>query len=124
MARNCGCGNNTCGCSVVAGEGIDVSGTGTSADPYRVTAELGSLADVISFQDTTTIDFTVLGSGTPSDPYIVSAIVKAAPFPAYTTAGRPSAAAVGAGAFYYDTTLTKPLWSTGAVWKDAAGTTI
>jgi hypothetical protein len=124
MARNCGCGNASCGCSIVEGAGVQVSGTGTKADPYVVAAELGSLADVISFQDTTTIDFTVVGAGTVGDPYIVSAVVKASPFPAYTTAGRPSAAAAGVGAFYYDTTLSKPLWSTGSVWKDAAGTTI
>lgn len=42
----------------------------------------------------------------------------------YTTAGRPSAAVVGAGAQYFDTTLGKPGWSDGTAWKDAAGTTI
>lgn len=41
----------------------------------------------------------------------------------YTTAGRPSA--IGAtGAMIYDTTLGKPVWSNGSVWKDAAGTTV
>lgn len=42
----------------------------------------------------------------------------------YTTAGRPSAAVVGAGCHYYDTTLSLPVYSDGAVWKDAAGTTV
>lgn len=41
-----------------------------------------------------------------------------------TTAARPSASAVGAGATIYDTTLGKPIWSNGTVWKDAAGTTV
>ncbi len=41
-----------------------------------------------------------------------------------TTANRPSASIVGAGARYYDTTLGKPIWSNGSVWKDAAGTTV
>lgn len=38
-----------------------------------------------------------------------------------TTANRPNAATVGAGAQFYDTTLNKPIWSTGAAWHDAAG---
>lgn len=41
-----------------------------------------------------------------------------------TTVNRPSASAAGAGAQFYDTTLNKPIWSTGSVWKDAAGTTV
>lgn len=45
-------------------------------------------------------------------------------FTTYTTAGRPSAATAGAGARYYDTTLSKPGWSDGTVWRDAAGTAI
>lgn len=42
----------------------------------------------------------------------------------YTTALRPTAAAAGLGAEIYDSTLGKPIWSTGTVWKDAAGTTV
>lgn len=40
------------------------------------------------------------------------------------TASRPSATTVGAGAQWYDTTIGKPIWSNGSVWKDAAGTTV
>lgn len=43
---------------------------------------------------------------------------------AFTTAGRPAATAVPAGAHYYDTTLSKPGWSDGTVWRDAMGTAI
>lgn len=43
---------------------------------------------------------------------------------ASTTGNRPSAAAVGAGAQRYDTTLGMPIWSNGSVWKDAAGNTV
>lgn len=43
---------------------------------------------------------------------------------AYTTATRPTATSVAAGTTYYDTTLGKPAWSDGAVWKDAAGATV
>ena len=42
----------------------------------------------------------------------------------FTTAGRPSAATIGAGASVYDTTLGKPVWSDGTNWKDAAGNTV
>lgn len=40
------------------------------------------------------------------------------------TGSRPAASSVLAGAQWYDTTLGKPIWSNGAVWKDAAGTTV
>jgi hypothetical protein len=40
------------------------------------------------------------------------------------TGSRPAAGTVGSGAMFYDTTLSKPIWSNGTVWKDAAGTTV
>lgn len=42
---------------------------------------------------------------------------------ALTTAGRPAANA-GAGAVYYDTTISKPVFSDGSKWRDAAGTEV
>jgi hypothetical protein len=39
-----------------------------------------------------------------------------------TTANRPAASSVGAGGEYYDTTLSKPIWSDGTTWRDAVGT--
>lgn len=41
-----------------------------------------------------------------------------------TTAQRPSASGVGAGSEFYDSTLGKPIWSNGTVWRDAAGTVV
>lgn len=41
-----------------------------------------------------------------------------------TTAARPSAATAGAGASMYDTTLSRPIWSDGTAWRDAAGTVV
>lgn len=38
-----------------------------------------------------------------------------------TTAARPTPASVGAGSVYYDTTLSKPVYSDGTTWRDAAG---
>lgn len=120
----CNCAGSTCGCNLIAGPGVTVTGTGTKADPFKVTATLGSLNAALSFNDSATIDFTVAGTGTPADPMTVTAITKTVPWPTYPTAGRPSAATLGAGAFFYDTTLSKPMWSNGTVWKDAAGTTV
>lgn len=40
------------------------------------------------------------------------------------TASRPSAATVGQGSQFFDTTLNKPIWSDGANWRDAAGTVV
>lgn len=41
-----------------------------------------------------------------------------------TTAARPAANNFDKGACYYDTTLSKPVWSDGTVWRDAAGTQV
>ncbi|WP_186374874.1 glycoside hydrolase family protein [Kocuria rosea] len=40
------------------------------------------------------------------------------------TVARPSAALCGAGTQIFDTTLNKPIWSTGAAWVDATGATV
>lgn len=40
------------------------------------------------------------------------------------TGSRPAAGTVGNGAMFYDTTLSKPIWSDGTVWRDAAGTAV
>lgn len=43
---------------------------------------------------------------------------------AAVTGSRPAAATAGVGAMFFDTTLGKPIWSNGTVWKDATGTTV
>lgn len=40
------------------------------------------------------------------------------------TANRPSASAAGSGSMFYDTTLSKPIWSDGTTWRDATGTAV
>lgn len=40
------------------------------------------------------------------------------------TASRPSAASVGQGSQYFDSTLNKPIWSDGTNWRDATGTVV
>lgn len=44
--------------------------------------------------------------------------------PRGVTGSRPSAVNGGVGTTYYDTTLSKPIWSDGTVWRDAAGTAV
>lgn len=40
------------------------------------------------------------------------------------TGQRPDAVAAGAGTQIYDSTLHKPLWSDGIVWRDSTGTPV
>lgn len=40
------------------------------------------------------------------------------------TSARPSASRAGAGGMFFDTTLGKPIWSTGSAWVDATGATV
>jgi len=74
-------------------------------------------------------------AASPTQPYInfvnsagtpVSSVNRFGHFvaPVSTTAARASAVTAGAGASYYDTTLSKPGFSDGTVWRDAAGTAI
>src|ERR1019366_1569812 len=53
--------------------------------------------------------------------WINAGIVQATPV---ATGSRQSASSVGAGGQSYDSTLGKPIWSNGSVWKDAAETTV
>lgn len=43
---------------------------------------------------------------------------------AAATGSRPPASGYSAGAQWFDTTLSKPIWSDGTVWRDAAGTAV
>lgn len=42
----------------------------------------------------------------------------------FTTAGRPAATTMRPGSRYFDTTLNKPVWSTGSAWVDASGAAV
>lgn len=64
---------------------------------------------------------TEIGSGGAT---VKTAAGKALKSGAAVTGSRPSAATCGAGARFYDTTLSKPIWSDGTVWRDAAGTAV
>ena len=46
------------------------------------------------------------------------------PFTSSTTGARPSTTGLPTGYPHFDTTLGKPIWWNGTVWKDASGTTV
>lgn len=120
----CGCAGSSCGCQIKTGQGLTITGIGTKADPFVLSATIGSLSGSISFVDSASVDFTVAGQGTPSDPMTVTATATRLPFPLYTTAGRPDATIVPYGTYFFDTTLSKPMWAYGGVWVDAAGVAV
>lgn len=61
----------------------------------------------------------VESGNTLGGPLVIASRIKS-----YTTATRPAANTVEAGASIFDTTLGKPVWSDGAAWKDATGTVV
>lgn len=65
MAR-CGC-ENTCNCSVIAGSGVTVTGTGGIADPYIVASSASEAS--WNYRTTDTVTLTRTGQGTPELPY-------------------------------------------------------
>jgi hypothetical protein len=55
------------------GAGIDVSGSGTAADPYIVTTTVLDFSESLSVRDSDTVDLQLTGSGNPGDPFILKA---------------------------------------------------
>lgn len=73
----CGC-SSQCSCAVQGdGATTTVSGTGSAANPYVVSATGGQ----ITATDTTTVDHTLTGNGTPATPYNLSSTVKVSSLP-------------------------------------------
>jgi hypothetical protein len=71
-----------------------------------------------------TVNATVkLGNGTVA-PTIYLGVGEPVRVAALATGSRPSASSGGVGAMMFDTTLGKPIWSNGTVWKDATGATV
>lgn len=67
----------------------------------------------------------LLGAGSPGNANVV-ALPMTGVFRtgARSTANRPSASTAGAGAYFFDTTLGKPIFSNGSAWVDAAGNAV
>jgi hypothetical protein len=100
----CGCDSKMgCTCALQGGQGIVVSGSGSSGDPFIIdstieqvgvadTASLDltktggivsgkvSLAPLLGIADTASIDLTLAGSGVEASPYVLSGAVKGVDF--------------------------------------------
>lgn len=91
------------------------SGTGGAAGPLRMRIgfsidgfELGAASDLSVQRDSNNC----LAVNRP-----IKALTAA-------TASRPAASSVSAGSWMFDSTLNKPIWSTGSAWVDATGTAV
>lgn len=73
MARRCGCASGSCSCVVTGGDGVEVSGSGSTSDPYVIDAADVALTGKLQVQDSDTIDLTLAGEGTVAEPYILTA---------------------------------------------------
>lgn len=60
----CGCASDECNCSVVAGDGVTVTGNGKSGTPYVVSADP---ADQVTVSDTNSVNMTKTGNDIHSD---------------------------------------------------------
>jgi len=78
----CSCGAGTCSCNVDVDNsvGVNIAGDGSSTDPWTFTVD-GSAIDVagiLSFQPSTTVEFTQQGEGSTVSPLTVFADAKVA----------------------------------------------
>jgi len=75
MAR-CDCAGGRCSCGVVAGDGIEVTGSGETTNPYVVTAVGLPLTGQLTVADTPSLNLTLIGEGTVNEPYTISGVVE------------------------------------------------
>lgn len=92
---------------------LDIEGSGGATNQYVID---GPHLDV---NPGSNLLIAIAGAGTAASPWLISARPRV-----YTTGTRPSAATSGDGAMVYDTTINKPIWSDGTVWRDSAGTAV
>lgn len=76
MAR-CGCSGTGCSCLVIGTGGITVTGTGTTADPYRIGGGSGAISQALKVQSTPSLALRMIGEGTTTDPFILTGTAQA-----------------------------------------------
>jgi hypothetical protein len=64
----CGCSGATCSCLVQGSGSISVSGTGSVASPYLISAALN-----LNVLDSGTVDMAITGDGSTGNPWVISA---------------------------------------------------
>lgn len=77
----CDCAKGRCQCGLVAGDGIEITGTGETSSPYTITALAQPLTGQVAVADTATLNLTLTGQGTVGEPYTLSGEVLGAPPP-------------------------------------------
>ncbi|MFF0092673.1 hypothetical protein ACFYSF_22305 [Streptomyces canus] len=75
------CGSRRCTCTLLAGPGVEIDGSGSTGNPYVISAPGGGTPTVLQAGDTETVDTTVTGTGTAADPVIISGTVRLDPTP-------------------------------------------
>ncbi|MER6975695.1 hypothetical protein [Streptomyces carpinensis] len=75
------CGVSPCNCRVTAGTGTTVTGNGSAANPYVISATGGGGTTALAVTDSETVDFDLTGSGTADDPYEITGSVILDPSP-------------------------------------------
>jgi len=99
-----------------------VGTTAPGGPSLRLQAPSGSLIESVGrFLPAVTNIYDLGGSAAKWKDLYMAGVIKTA---AVATGSRPTAASAGAGGQMYDTTLSKPIWSDGTVWRDAAGTAV
>lgn len=91
MAK-CGCSGSSCNCVVQAGTGTTVTGAGSAANPYIVSA-IGD-DTVVTVSDTPTVNNTLTGDGSPGTPYNISSAVIVDPVAGNTLVAGPAGLSV------------------------------
>ncbi|PWI15953.1 hypothetical protein DI272_18635 [Streptomyces sp. Act143] len=74
------CGVSPCNCRVTAGPGVTVTGNGSAANPYTISADAAE-PTALAVADSTTVDLGLTGTGAAGDPYTVTADVIVDPSP-------------------------------------------
>lgn len=116
--------HNYCSATVAAATTVGIRASHTSKEIAFNTCTNLHTTEPYSIQDTQSATSAFIGyntGGTTNAPRTAKFSLAA---PTYTTGGRPAATIVPISATIYDTTLSKPLWSDGTVWRDAAGTAV
>jgi len=110
----------------LAGSQISVKQNGVAAGSISDSTHNGSLQGIFNGGSNHLIidDFSVVGQAASDTPDLSKFIGATLDVGVGATGARPDAAKIGAGAQFFDSTLGKPIWSTGSVWVDATGATV